>query len=359
MAAPCWVLRCCSCRRFQAQQAKRSRKWSCSVCGQRQALHKLYGQGSGRDCRLHVQKLNLLQGDAEEAAARSARYTEECENDNRNAAVLHENSLVQQGERTEISRWSKYLDKGSEDQEEGEEEGSTARQQFCSQRKNAVEERRQKQKSFLYSDFQENSEEDGAFQLLYQAKKCKKCSTEVPDEGDGDAVSADSVVPAVFESIVPQQNSQPPAACTKPSKWEKYLSCSNNCSENAVMATLSPQDGSGRLGPHSTTAVSMATTHLEQAQSALPLGTDFERKKCIPSTEQLALKLPGSVQPSISCSGEKDALAKEPPSQLLWAGAGDFSTGSRPPAPTLVRPKPHTSSCERLFCTGDDFDDDF
>lgn len=185
----------------------------------------------------------------------------------------------------------------------------------------------------------------------------KKCSTAVPDE---DAVSADSgVVPTVFESIVPQQNNHPPAACTKPSKWEKYLSCSNNCSENAVMATLSPQDGSGKLGPHSTTAVSKATTHLEQVQSALPLGTDFESKKCIASTEQLALKLPGSMLPSISCSGENDALAKEPRSRVLWAGAGDFNTGSRLPVPTLLRPKPHTTSCERLFCTGDDFNDDF
>uniref|UniRef100_A0A8B9D5R1 MRN complex-interacting protein N-terminal domain-containing protein n=1 Tax=Anser cygnoides TaxID=8845 RepID=A0A8B9D5R1_ANSCY len=61
MAAPCWVLRCCSCRLFQAQQAKRSAKWSCSVCGQRQALLKVYGRGSGRDCRHHVQKLNSLQ----------------------------------------------------------------------------------------------------------------------------------------------------------------------------------------------------------------------------------------------------------------------------------------------------------
>uniref|UniRef100_A0A8C3LQT7 MRN complex-interacting protein N-terminal domain-containing protein n=1 Tax=Chrysolophus pictus TaxID=9089 RepID=A0A8C3LQT7_CHRPC len=351
MAAPCWVLRCCSCRRFQAQQAKRSGKWSCCVCGQRQALQKVYGQGSGRDCRLHVQKLNLLQGEAEEAAARTARYREECENDNRNAAVLCENSLVQQGGRTEVSRWSKYLDKGSEDQEEEEEEGSTERQQFCSRRKNAVEEQRKMQESFLYSD--ENSEEDGAFQLAYQAKKHKKCSTAVPDRDD---VSADS---DVSKSIVPQQNNQPPAACTKPSKWEKYLSCSNNYSENAVMATLSPQDGSGRLRPHSTTAVSKANTHLEQAQSALLLGTDFESKKCIASTEQLALKLPGSMLPSISCSGENDALAKKTQSQMQWAGVVDFSTGSRPPAPTLARPKPHTTSCECLFCTGDDFNDDF
>uniref|UniRef100_A0A669Q110 MRN complex-interacting protein N-terminal domain-containing protein n=1 Tax=Phasianus colchicus TaxID=9054 RepID=A0A669Q110_PHACC len=63
MAAPCWVLRCCSCRRFQAQQV------GCGPMGR----ERVYGQGSGRDCRLHVQKLNLLQGEAEEAAARTAR----------------------------------------------------------------------------------------------------------------------------------------------------------------------------------------------------------------------------------------------------------------------------------------------
>ncbi|NXJ14381.1 MRNIP protein, partial [Odontophorus gujanensis] len=320
-------------------------------------LLQVYGRGSGRDCRLHVQKLNLLQGEAEEAAASAARYVGESEN-NRNTAVLRENSSVQQGGGAEVSRWSKYLDKRSEDQEEEEEEGITERQQFCSQRKNAVEERRKKQ-NFLYSDVQESSEENEVFQLACQAKKYKKCSAVVADEDDGDAVSADNVVPTIFESIVPQQNNQPPAACTKPSKWEKYLSCSGNRSENAVVATLSPQDGSGTLGPHSTIAVSMDTRHSEQAQSALPLGTDFEFKKCMANTEQLALRLPGSILPSISCSGEKDALAKEPQSQVLWTEAGAFKTSSRPPAPTLVRPKPHTTSCEHLFCTGDEFDDDF
>lgn len=56
--------------------------------------------------------------------------------------AVFSNFLMLQGGRTEVSRWSKYLDKGSEDQEEGEEEGSTEWQQFSSQRKNAVEERR-------------------------------------------------------------------------------------------------------------------------------------------------------------------------------------------------------------------------
>ncbi|XP_035194457.1 MRN complex-interacting protein isoform X2 [Oxyura jamaicensis] len=361
MAAPCWVLRCCSCRLFQAQQAKRSAKWSCSVCGQRQALLKVYGRGSGRDCRHHVQKLNSLQGEAEEAIARTTRCIEESVNDNENIAARGEDSSVQQEGRIEVSRWSKYLDKGSEDQEEEEEE-STERQQFCSQRKNAVEEQRKQRKRFLYSDVQEHSEENGAFQLAYQAKKHKKCSIPVPDQGDGNAVSADSIVPAVCQSVVLRENTQPPTACTKPSKWEKFLSCSDD-SENAARVTLSPQDGSGRLGLHRTTAVSIATGCTEEAQSALPPSTGFKFRKSSTSTEQLALKPPGSMLPSNSCSQGKDALVKEPQSQLLRAGTGilDAATGppTTPPVKCNTGPKPSSISRERLFCTGEEFDDDF
>lgn len=129
MAAPCWVLRCCSCRLFQAQQVRPGRHRApgsgqraagtrprltpfCSPLGQAErqvelqrvraaagpaqgegrGLHprrapscpprcpppclspQVYGRGSGRDCRHHVQKLNSLQGEAEEAIARTARY---------------------------------------------------------------------------------------------------------------------------------------------------------------------------------------------------------------------------------------------------------------------------------------------
>uniref|UniRef100_A0A8B9PZE3 MRN complex-interacting protein N-terminal domain-containing protein n=1 Tax=Apteryx owenii TaxID=8824 RepID=A0A8B9PZE3_APTOW len=34
---------------------------------------QVYGEGSGLDCRLHVQKLNLLQGEAEEALSWTSR----------------------------------------------------------------------------------------------------------------------------------------------------------------------------------------------------------------------------------------------------------------------------------------------
>ncbi|XP_009949568.1 PREDICTED: UPF0544 protein C5orf45 homolog, partial [Leptosomus discolor] len=294
----------------------------------------VYGQGSGLDCRRHVQKLNLLQGEAEEAIVWTSRCIEESVNDSKNIAAQCEDSLVQQERRAEVSRWSKYLDKHSEDQEDGEEEAGTERQQSCSRRRNAVEEQRKRRVSFLSCDVQEYAEENGVFQLAYRAKKRKKSSVAVPDRSDGDAVSGDSMVPAACESVVPEENTQTPAACTKPSKWEKFLSCSDNSSENAARVTLSPQEGSGRLG-----------------------------------TEWLASNLPGTVAASSRCSGEEDVLFRDPQSPLIRAGAGGVETtagrgclASTRKGKALVNanagPKPWSVSYEHLFCTGDEFDDD-
>ncbi|KFV13498.1 hypothetical protein N340_10813, partial [Tauraco erythrolophus] len=220
--------------------------------------------------------------------------------------------------RAEVSRWSKYLDKDGEDEEDGEEKAGAKRQWFCSQRKNAVEEQRKYQDSFLSSDVHEYAEENGVFQLAYQAKKRKKSVVAVPDQDGGDAVSAERMVSAVCEPIVPEESTQTPTACTKPSKWEKFLSCSDNHSENAARVSLSPQEGSGRLGPHSSTTAAdadMASRCSEQAGRTLLQGPDFEFKKCVASTEHLASKLPGTMVPSTSCTVEEDVLFRDPQSQ--------------------------------------------
>lgn len=65
------VLRCCRCRLFQAHQMKKSLKWTCKACGEKQSFLRAYGEGSGADCRRHVQKLNLLQGQLSEVSPRS------------------------------------------------------------------------------------------------------------------------------------------------------------------------------------------------------------------------------------------------------------------------------------------------
>ncbi|XP_009868085.1 PREDICTED: UPF0544 protein C5orf45 homolog, partial [Apaloderma vittatum] len=322
----------------------------------------VYGQGSGLDCRRHVQKLNLLQGEAEEAIGWMSWHIEDFVNDSKNIAAQPEGSSVQQEGGAEVNRWRKYLDKDSEDQEDEEEEAGTERQQFCSRRENTVEEQRKHQKSLHSGDVQEYAEENGVFQLAYQAKKRKKCLVAAPGQDDGGAVSGDRVV---SESIVPEEKT--PTVHTKPSKWEKFLSCSENCSDTAASVTLSPQEGSGRLGLHSTAAV--ASRCPEQAQGSLRRGTGFEFQKCVASTEQLASKLPGTVVPSTSYSVEEDVLSREPRSQFLRAGSGATEptagrcclAGTRR-TNTLINcntvPRPSSISCEQLFCTNEDFDDD-
>ncbi|NXJ63245.1 MRNIP protein, partial [Rostratula benghalensis] len=317
-------------------------------------LFQIYGQGSGPDCRHHVQKLNLLQGEAEEAIGRTPRCVEEYVYDSKNTAAQYEDGSVQQEGRAEVSRWSKYLEKDSEDQEDGKEEADTERQQFCSWRKNTMKEQRIRKRSFLSSDVQEYTEENGGPQLAYQAKKCKNCVAAVADQDDGDALSGDDVVPAVCEPVMPE-NTQAPTACTKPSKWEKFLSCAGSCSKNAAGVTLSPREGSGRLGLRSSTAADDGAASGCSEQAGRTLGTGFEFKKYGAST---------------SCSVEDDALFKAPQGQLIRAGYGGSETtagrcclGSMSRANTIInantRPKASSNiSCEKLFCTGEEFDDD-
>ncbi|NXE36941.1 MRNIP protein, partial [Ptilorrhoa leucosticta] len=321
---------------------------------------QVYGQGSGLECRRHVQKLNLLQGEAEEALGWTSWCAEDSVNDSKNRAAQREDSSVQQEGRTEGSRWSKYLDQESEDQEDDEEEAALERQQFCSQRKNTVGEQRKHHKHFVSSDVPEHAEESGISQLVYQAKKHKKSFVAVPGGHDGDAGSGGSVVPAVCESAVPEENTQPPTACTKPSKWEKFLSSSDNSNENAAAVTMALQEGSGGVGLDSTTA-GRAWRCSGQVGRTLPQGSGFEFKKCVASTEDQALRLPNS-----SCSVE-DGL-REPHNQMLRAGSGAETTAgrccldTRGRANTLINSKPgpklSSVSCEQLFCTGEEFDDD-
>ncbi|NWS20879.1 MRNIP protein, partial [Pachyramphus minor] len=313
---------------------------------------RVYGQGSGPDCRHHVQKLNLLQGEAEEALGWASWCVEDSVNDSKNRAAPHEDSSVQQGSQTsEGSRWSKYLDQESEDQEDGEEEeAALARQQFCSQKKNSVGEQRKHRKSFLSSDVPEPAEENGIFQPVYQAKKRRKRFAAVPDGDDRDAVSGGSVVPAVYEAAVPEDNTQPPTTCAKPSKWGKFLSSSENSSENTAGVTLSLWEDCGGLGLDSTTAAGAdgARRCSEQAGGTLPQGTGFEFKKCVASTEGLALELP-----STSCSAED--VSTETQSQLETTAARWCLDNTRR---ANTGPKLSNISCEKLFCTGEEFDDD-
>ncbi|CAH1797032.1 unnamed protein product [Owenia fusiformis] len=61
------VLQCYSCKLFQVHQVKKVKKWNCKVCGEKQSIIKVFGCGTGADCRKHVQKLNMIRGSAQES----------------------------------------------------------------------------------------------------------------------------------------------------------------------------------------------------------------------------------------------------------------------------------------------------
>ncbi|XP_012666432.1 MRN complex-interacting protein [Otolemur garnettii] len=111
------VLRCCSCCLFQAHQVKKSVKWTCKACGEKQSFVRAYGEGSGADCRRHVQKLNLLQGQISELRSLEGHVgasEEEC-----TGHQQAENVSLQEKAQPSQSRWVKYLEKDSQEPELG------------------------------------------------------------------------------------------------------------------------------------------------------------------------------------------------------------------------------------------------
>ncbi|XP_048398974.1 MRN complex-interacting protein [Stegostoma tigrinum] len=146
MAQRFQVLRCCLCKIYQVQQVKKSKKWNCKLCEAKQSVLKIYGQGSGADCRRHVQKLNMLQGERmqamEAAACFGGRSIKEpkCANTDCNSERLC--TVNEQLENSASSRWSVYLDQNpiiETSDEEGKEKDIvyTDRQRFQESMRNA------------------------------------------------------------------------------------------------------------------------------------------------------------------------------------------------------------------------------
>ncbi|CAK1548408.1 unnamed protein product [Leptosia nina] len=70
------VLRCYKCFIFQIHQRKKSNKWQCKICSEKQSVKRHYGIGTGKECRMHVQKLNKMQGDQHKSSEISSSDTE-------------------------------------------------------------------------------------------------------------------------------------------------------------------------------------------------------------------------------------------------------------------------------------------
>ncbi|XP_045044206.2 MRN complex-interacting protein isoform X2 [Desmodus rotundus] len=107
------VLRCCCCRVFQAHQVKKSLKWTCRVRGEQQSFLRAYGEGSGADCRRHVQKLNLLQARLSEMPHRSLEEPARAGRERNAGPGPAQHVSAQEEPRPSGNRWRKYLERGS------------------------------------------------------------------------------------------------------------------------------------------------------------------------------------------------------------------------------------------------------
>jgi len=98
------VLCCYSCRMYQVHIMKKARKWQCKLCNAKQSLQQIYFQGSGKDCRLHVQHLNYLK--ANDTSISFISEQENC-NDNCNATNIAQELDI---ENPIKNKRAKYLD---------------------------------------------------------------------------------------------------------------------------------------------------------------------------------------------------------------------------------------------------------
>ncbi|OWR46247.1 hypothetical protein KGM_204259 [Danaus plexippus plexippus] len=101
------VLRCYKCLAFQVHHTKKSNKFLCKICNEKQSIKRHYSIGIAKDCRMHVQKLNKLRGEKDETILEES--SEECRD-----VDTSENSCENISYNTDISKnrskWLAYVD---------------------------------------------------------------------------------------------------------------------------------------------------------------------------------------------------------------------------------------------------------
>lgn len=107
------VVQCFQCKAFQSDLEKKSNKWQCKLCGEKQSLQRVYARShSAKDCRLVVQHYNAARGDilededAERAQAAAYGSAEAAGGGNGDSGG--EQCLPQQ------QRWQAFKDEGDE-----------------------------------------------------------------------------------------------------------------------------------------------------------------------------------------------------------------------------------------------------
>ncbi|KAI9551377.1 UPF0544 protein C5orf45-like protein [Daphnia sinensis] len=115
------VHKCYSCSMFQVHILKKSsNKWTCKMCGEKQSVNKVFGQGSAKDCREHVQKLNLLKGmsaepvEHENEQDNKNKKKELCSLDNDDCKHVPKDPACSDVPLMKVSKWECFLNSDSD-----------------------------------------------------------------------------------------------------------------------------------------------------------------------------------------------------------------------------------------------------
>eukprot|EP00949_MAST-11_sp_MAST-11-sp1_P001492 g1492.t1 len=131
------VLRCFSCEAFCVQQAVKTKKWRCKICGEKQSQRKVYARSeAAKECRKVCQEYNRLRGEREEER-RASRELEMRENVDpyRSEAgvqsgfydgngVQEEDNLIGHGDDVEDDVWAAFDDEPSVSERELGDDGA-------------------------------------------------------------------------------------------------------------------------------------------------------------------------------------------------------------------------------------------
>lgn len=88
---------------------KKSNKWKCKLCGEAQSLKKVYGEGSGYECRKHVQHLNLMRKTMDDQIPVGSDEGDCMRHDAHTVAVIDVDNARNHVTSDGCSRWSRYL----------------------------------------------------------------------------------------------------------------------------------------------------------------------------------------------------------------------------------------------------------
>ncbi|KAJ8282921.1 hypothetical protein COCON_G00054400 [Conger conger] len=388
------VLRCFSCQTFQVHQVKKSKKWNCKMCGEKQSLVKVFGRGSGADCRLHVQKLNSLRGELQEAEhARDPEGEEEELQDEGDEALTCENELVQTGPvppRLElgaagaVSRWSKFLslsgeEAGPEEGEGPEENVYTERRAYGSSRRGHARNSGKRKRSWRFSTppgesaCPENSwaDQSAVKDPWSPANRRTQCERQRDAHSGSWAASTISHDASVTGRPPPAaEAAPPPGACrvepeVRSSKWGRFLSVrrdyDDDDEEEAPQRVSWAGTSKGRTGseepPGLPSVPSPVCTgrfeehgHFEEVQEEVRL-TDsvfVGYTENSPESEIVSLKFSPGYQCIQKVANPRDGLSH------LNSGLSAKPAPVRPQNLSISKPHP---SLHSLFQTDEDFDE--